>query len=74
MNPKCNPVRERGNRNVHCPYYGDCLDYAIENSWAYWGCGHCQYRSSQAARPEIRLTAADSVVYYDLPLEIYREI
>jgi hypothetical protein len=74
MNPKCNPVHKKGNRNVLCPYYIDCLDYAIEKSWAYWGCADCQHRLTQGAGAEIQLTVGDSIAYYDLPLEIYREI
>jgi hypothetical protein len=74
MNPKCNPVHKKGNRNVLCPYYIDCLDYAIEKSWAYWGCADCQHRLTQGAGAEIQLTVDDSIAYYDLPLEIYREI
>ena len=74
MNLKCNPVHEEGNRNVLCPYYGDCLDYAIEKSWVYWDCGDCQHRLSEGARLETPLTVGDSIPYYDLPLEICREI
>ena len=74
MNPKCNPVYKKGNRNVLCPYYIDCLDYAIEKSWAYWGCADCQHRLTQEAGAEARLMVGDSIAYYDLPSEIYREI
>jgi len=74
MNPKCNPVYIKGNRNVFCPYYGGCLDYAIEKSWTYWDCGEYQDRLTQGARLETPLTVGDSIAYYDLPLEIYREI
>ena len=75
MNPKRSPIHKKRNRNVLCPYYGDCLDYAIENSWAYWGCSDCEHRLSQGGRPETQLTVDDdSIAYYDLPLEIYREL
>jgi len=74
MNPKCNPVRRKGNRNVFCPYYGDCLDSAIEKSWAYWDCADCQHSLTQGAGVEAQLTVGHSIAYYDLPLEIYREL
>ena len=74
MSPKCNPIHKKENRNVLCPYYGDCLDYAIEKSWAYWGCADCQHRLTQEAGVETWLTVGDSMTSYDLPLEIYRKI
>jgi hypothetical protein len=74
MNPKCSPVHKRGNRNVLCPYYADCLDYAIERAWAYWRCADCQHRLTRGAAAETQLLAGDSIAYYDLPLEIRREI
>jgi len=50
------------------------LRLRYEKSQAYWDCGDCQHRLSQGARPETRLTVGDSIAYYDLPLEIYREM
>ncbi len=67
MNPKCNPVHKKGNRNVHCPYYANCLDYAIEKSWDHFDCGDCLQRLNERARPEIRLTVSDPILHYDLP-------
>jgi hypothetical protein len=74
MDQNCNPIHKKGNRNVLCLYYGDCLDYAIEKAWEYWDCRDCQHRLSEGARPEIRYTESDSIAYYDLPLEIYGDI
>ena len=74
MNSKCTPVHKKGNRNVLCPHYGDCLDHAIEKAWDCWDCCDCEHRFSQETQPEIRSTVSGSIAYYDLPLEIYREI
>jgi hypothetical protein len=30
MGEKANPIPGRGKRNICCPYYGDCLDSAID--------------------------------------------
>ena len=73
MKPRYNPVSKKGDRNVFCPHYGDCLDYAIEKAWENWGCCDCQERLNQAARPEFRFTVNDSIDCFDLPMEIYKE-
>jgi hypothetical protein len=31
-------------RNVFCPYYGDCLDAAIENGLQAFSCIECRHR------------------------------
>ena len=74
MRTMCNPVNKKGKRNTFCPYYGDCLDFVIENSWKYWDCCNCPHRLNEGARVEIEFTTSDSIECYDLPLEVYREI
>lgn len=74
MNSTYNPIHKKGERNVFCPYYGDCLNYVIEMSWNYWDCCDCQHRLNEGAREEIQFTTSDSIAFYDLPLEVYREI
>lgn len=73
MNPKCNPVHKKGNRNLFCPYYGDCLDYVIEKFWKDWDCGECPHKMRQDARREIQFTVNDTMPYYELAVEIGRE-
>lgn len=70
MKSKCNPAHKKADRNVFCPHYGDCLDYAIEKAWGYWGCKDCKQRFNEAARPEFRFTVNDAIEYFELPLEI----
>jgi hypothetical protein len=70
MKPQYNPVHKRAERNVFCPYYANCLDYAIEEAWEYWGCCDCSQRFNQAGRPEFRFTVSDETEYFDLPVEI----
>ena len=70
MNPMCNPTHKNGDRNVFCPHYGDCLDYAIQKTWEYWECSDCQHRLTVEARPEIQSKGDDIIEYLDLPLEI----
>ena len=72
MKPAHNPKHEKGDRNVYCPYYGDCLDYAIEVSWQYWNCGECLEKANQAAMPDFQFRSSDTIDYLDIPLEITR--
>jgi hypothetical protein len=71
MKPRLNPVHQKGDRNIYCPHYGDCLDYAIEVSWEYWNCGDCHERGNQAAMPDFRFRSDDAVDFFDMPLEIH---
>ena len=70
MNPRCNPIHRKGNRNVFCRYYGDCLDYIIEKSWRGWDCSGCRHRSNEGAKPEIRLKATETIYYHGIRFNI----
>lgn len=63
MSLKCKPVCKKGDRNVFCRYYGDCLNYVIKKSWEYWDCGRCLHRLNQEGKPEIQLTVSESIEY-----------
>jgi hypothetical protein len=70
MDHKCRPAQRRGERNILCVHYNDCLDYVIRNAWESWDCGDCCHRHNQEARPEMRFVANEEVAYYDLPFEL----
>jgi hypothetical protein len=44
MVPKGNPIPAKGERNIFCPFYNGCLDYAIKDLWDAWNCSQCHYR------------------------------
>jgi hypothetical protein len=67
MNPKCNPVRKKGERNVFCPHYSDCLDYAVKKYWNRWNCADCFFRTNEEGRPELQVYHNETVAYYELP-------
>ena len=69
MNRKCNPLKRAGDRNDFCQFYGGCLDYAVRESWECWTCRECPHQFNQEARPELQLTVAHSVEYYDLSIK-----
>ncbi len=69
MNMECNPINENGQRNVFCPYYGECLDYAIKMAWKCWQCTDCPQRMNQDARPEIECVGSDWNEVYEIAFE-----
>lgn len=68
MDQKANPIPESGERNIFCPIYNDCLDYAVSSSWKTWNCSQCPYKLLEQSISEYVLDSADSV--YDLPLHL----
>lgn len=74
MNSECCPIGKKGARNVFCPNYSDCLDFVIQKSWKSWNCSQCRHQQSRDPMVDIPLTVSDSISYYDLPLDIYRQI
>ena len=46
MAPHANPLRNDGERNVFCPHYSGCLDYACKRYWDFWSCEYCAHRKN----------------------------
>ena len=36
------PLNKRGGKHTDCPFYVECLTYAVHQRWDYWSCGKCQ--------------------------------
>ena len=36
------PLNRKGSKQVDCPFYVDCLTYAVNQRWDYWSCGKCE--------------------------------
>jgi len=68
MDQKANPISESGERNIYCPFYNDCLDYAVSGSWQAWNCSQCPHKLIKQSIAEYVLDSADS--FYDLPLTV----
>ncbi len=66
MKSRLNPSYKRGERNLFCTHYGDCLDQAVFGKWRYWSCGQCSYKFIQESRDMVQ-TVNDSNIYYELP-------
>lgn len=73
MEQKPNPIYKRGERNIYCPFYGDCLDRAVDQFWRYWSCSKCPYKSVRTS-DEIEYSATGEGLYYEFSPDIIRKI
>lgn len=69
-----NPCHKRGERNIFCPHYCNCLDYAINKTWDYWACFECRFIESRQYVEELPFTNSESVLYYSIPHDIYMKV
>lgn len=68
-----NPVRQKGERNLYCPYYGECLDHAVDHKWRSWNCTACSFQTVQDTGYPVR-TVDDSNICYELPPTLPQEV
>jgi len=73
MDQNQNPIDTRGFRNVFCPYYGSCLDHAIENHWEYWACFECHHKREQILITELFISKRSADQYYSLSPSFYEK-
>jgi len=73
MEPRANPIPKRGERNICCTFYNDCLDQAVEGSWQSWDCSQCPHKLTRQSITEYEYEINDPEPNYVLPLEVYRE-
>ena len=74
MDQKAIPKPKRGERNIYCPYYGVCLDYAVNHAWQSWNCSECQHKMTRHAISQRDYVMSNAVAYYELPLNAVRSI
>lgn len=72
MEPKAKPIRKRGERNIYCPFYSDCLDYVVNHLWQSWSCSECPHRSMRSIT-QCECKLKDTSPCYDLPPHVVRE-
>jgi hypothetical protein len=63
MNAKRHPVRKRGNRNIFCPFYRECLDDAIKGAWQDWDCEDCRHKLNHKNQPDCLLFVTSAIEY-----------
>jgi hypothetical protein len=73
MEPKLKPLHRSGSKNIYCPFYGNCLDYAAKSHWESWDCSECPHKEK---RQPIRtdLITDGFGAYCELPSGVYRHV
>ena len=74
MNNNENPVHTKGDKNVFCPYYGNCLDYAVELQWEYWTCLHCQHKQKEIFVEDALVLTRDPDPFYSFSSFCYKKL
>jgi hypothetical protein len=70
MDQQANPIPKRGDRNLYCPFYSACLDYAVKYSWPSWNCSQCVHNKERAL-PEGECEMHSSEPGYDVPATVF---
>jgi hypothetical protein len=65
-----NPGRKGGKRNIFCPHYAECLDFAVQEQWVSWGCKNCEHRFNESGRAELESGVEHAVPYYEVGIRI----
>ncbi len=66
MRKRCNPRQQKGERNLFCNHYSNCLDYVIQNNWLDWACTRCVYKRNKQNKPIVFHTGTDTFDLHDL--------
>ena len=74
MNNNENPVHTKGDKNVFCPYYGNCLDYAVQLHWEYWTCLYCQHKKKKTFVEDALLLTKDPDPFYSFSSSFYKKL
>ncbi len=69
-----NPIYKKGERNIFCPHYSNCLDHAIHKSWEFWACFECRHQMDTQSFDDYPFTHSEQVLYHSLPHEIYAKV
>jgi hypothetical protein len=74
MESKANPICERGERNIFCPLYNGCPDYAVKASWESWNCSQCKYKAIKHSITGCEYELNEPDPCYDIPSIFAHEI
>ena len=69
-----NPAYKKGDRNLFCAHYCQCLDFAILKSWEYWSCFDCKFKKQALVLDDYPATNSETVLYHTLPQEYYLRV
>ena len=69
MKHGCNPLGRRGERNLYCSEYRNCLDKAIKQDWNFWSCGKCRFRCTRTGADQRLSISKEDILEYGLTIE-----
>jgi hypothetical protein len=73
MYQKPNPIPKRGNRNLCCSHYRECLNQAVSLQWDSFACIECYLELTPGIKPERFMTSGDTTPYFTLSPDIQLE-
>jgi hypothetical protein len=68
-----NPVHNKGYRNVFCPHYRSCLDYASKHYWECWTCLHCGHKQEEELPRDVMLSPNAADPYHSVSPSLCRK-
>jgi len=74
MEQSAKPIQVSGVRNILCPFYSQCLDFAAKRHWHSWACHACPHKSKQQSYASEPFMTGDSVPYYTISSDIYQKV
>lgn len=60
-------------RNINCPFYRKCLDYAVKQYLRSWECSDCQYHKTQGDMDETDFTEYHLLLWGIFKPDLYRK-
>ena len=72
MHLQGNPVQKRGERNIDCLYYNDCLDHAAKKHWQHMSCSQCSNLSIKQLTPKSQNRLDHALTFYELSPDVDR--
>jgi hypothetical protein len=69
MKPQVKPTAKRGERNIRCPHYNECLNHAVEYAWRTWSCSECLHKELQFVA-ESEWDGSESEPYYHVSSDV----
>jgi len=72
MKQNHNPIHKKGDKNILCPHYRDCLDHAAKDHWESWSCIDCHHKLTSKSHTDILVTGSEAPMCYNLPQKICR--
>ena len=63
------PLNQKGLKHTDCPFYLECLSYAVNQRWDYWSCGKCENHMLGPVYERLQFIEE----YYPILAQIYPE-